>query len=636
MGTLNGLFGMPDQDDGGLFGAIGSLLGGAKLTAEQQRGMRAATSRILEMSGPSRTPRTFMQALGSGMGAFDDGVQSARDRAVLEQQRALQQQLLDWKIKDAEADYGHQQKGREREDRISKRTAAVWGAGGLPGGFDAGMGPGADNFASNAGDGMAAPGLPPRAGGVMNPAGLTPASHMNGSEFTAAAARAGLPDDMGTLNRIVALVNRGMTPDQAAASISGKSTAPEQQRDTPPQQGRNDFAPPPQQRSAGGMSELGMPTIGSPEWMQGIQQQMESAPPAQSGAPEWMQSFNKLTSLGLPTSVALSTAMSQREPGMQSPGGPGKRPNQTQMMVQNLMAEARIRFEEGDKPGAEKLLEMAQKFRPKATWKEVTQGNRVVNQAFFDDGEEGEMSNSAVAAKLHFQNVGPHTKGVDAYTGEERVRYQNGLSPSDQVSIQNSMRSDRRARDANDIAAGRKVIDTSTGLRKEFDDLPEVKSYKKALPAFSAIEGAVKRNTTQSDINIVYGLAKLYDPDSVVREGEYATVANSPNVPERVKGWIQYVAGGGRLTQQVKNEIMAEAKGRMKSYEDPYMSARQNYTTISRNSGADPSLIFPSEHRSPTTTRKGPTHKSAMKGQVMDGYRFKGGNPADPNAWEKL
>lgn len=30
------------------------------------------------------------------------------------------------------------------------------------------------------------------------------------------------------------------------------------------------------------------------------------------------------------------------------------------------------------------------------------------------------------------------------------------------------------------------------------------------------------------------------------------------------------------------------------------------------------------------------TNKSAIKGQIMDGYRFKGGNPADPTAWEKI
>lgn len=31
-----------------------------------------------------------------------------------------------------------------------------------------------------------------------------------------------------------------------------------------------------------------------------------------------------------------------------------------------------------------------------------------------------------------------------------------------------------------------------------------------------------------------------------------------------------------------------------------------------------------------------PAPKSVLKGQVMDGYKFKGGNPADPTAWEKL
>ncbi len=517
---------------------IFDLLGG--MSPEQNQGLLAAAAQVLRDSAPSRNPQSFLQTAVGGAAAFQQGVQSMRDRKMFEEQRAVQQQLLDWKLKDAEADFGHQQGVRDREGRIGKRTAALWGSG-------------------------------------------SPSSVLSSL---------GLSED-GT----------SLQPPMASAM---------------PGAGQNSSK------------------VGGPDWLQNWQMQNRMPGPSgargQSGAPS---AFGLSFGLGLPLDIPRMQSMAPQgglPPAMAPRAG---RPNQTQMLLQNMMSEAQIRFEEGDKAGAEKLLDMIQKFRPTATWKEVTQGNRVVNQAFFDNGEEGEMSNSPVAAKLHFQNVGPHTKGVDAYTGEERVRYQNGMSPSDQVSIENSMRADRRARDANDIAAGRKVIDTSTGLRKEFDDLPEVRSYKKALPAFTAIEGAVKRNTTQSDINIVYGLAKLYDPDSVVREGEYATVANSPNVPERVKGWVQYVAGGGRLTPQVKNEIMAEARGRMKSYEDPYTAARQNFTTISQNSGADPSLIFPSEHRSPTA-RKGPTHKSAMKGQVMDGYRFKGGNPADPNAWEKL
>lgn len=41
-----------------------------------------------------------------------------------------------------------------------------------------------------------------------------------------------------------------------------------------------------------------------------------------------------------------------------------------------------------------------------------------------------------------------------------------------------------------------KSVETSTGLRKEFDDLPEVKSYKLAKTAYKSIEDASKRNTT--------------------------------------------------------------------------------------------------------------------------------------------
>jgi len=172
------------------------------------------------------------------------------------------------------------------------------------------------------------------------------------------------------------------------------------------------------------------------------------------------------------------------------------------------------------------------------------------------------------------------TASPDALLTDRRMRDQNLI-----------------AQEANQIAKGQKIATNSTALRKEFDDLPEVKNYKQALPAYTAIVDASKRNTPQADINLVYGIAKLYDPTSVVREGEYNTVANSPNIPERIKGYAQYLAGGGKLTPQVKAQIVQEATGRIGSYENEYVASRNNYSDIAQRSGADPSLLFPSNFK---------------------------------------
>jgi hypothetical protein len=144
-------------------------------------------------------------------------------------------------------------------------------------------------------------------------------------------------------------------------------------------------------------------------------------------------------------------------------------------------------------------------------------------------------------------------------------------------------------RDAATIQTG---FQNESGLRKEFEALPEIKNYKQAYPAFAAIKDAAGRNTPQADINIVYGIAKLYDPTSVVREGEYATVANSPNIPEKIKGYAQYLAGGGRLSPETKAQILAEAQGRLGTYEAEAGKARSSYDAIARRRGIDPANVF--------------------------------------------
>lgn len=199
-------------------------------------------------------------------------------------------------------------------------------------------------------------------------------------------------------------------------------------------------------------------------------------------------------------------------------------------------------------------------------------------------------------ASISFRDTNPNSPTYGQQTGGAPVQKQQ--SPDNAATVNASMANANATREVaaatRDAAKIGKQYETEQGLRKEFEALPEVKKYKSAVPAFKGIEDAVKRNTPQSDINIVYGIAKLYDPESVVREGEYATVANSPNIPERVKGYAQYLAGGGRLTQKVKDEILAEARSRMQSFDTEFTKARGDFESIATRTGVDPTRVFPS------------------------------------------
>lgn len=151
---------------------------------------------------------------------------------------------------------------------------------------------------------------------------------------------------------------------------------------------------------------------------------------------------------------------------------------------------------------------------------------------------------------------------------------------------------DARQRDQNAIAQGAQSVKNETELRKEFEGLPEVKNYKQAYPSYAAITDAAKRSSPMADINLVYGLAKLYDPNSVVREGEYATVANAPGMPERIKGWVQYVQGGGKLTPDVKRQIIEEAKSRINTYGGEFEKAAQSYMPIVTQRGGNAANVM--------------------------------------------
>jgi hypothetical protein len=104
-------------------------------------------------------------------------------------------------------------------------------------------------------------------------------------------------------------------------------------------------------------------------------------------------------------------------------------------------------------------------------------------------------------------------------------------------------------------------------VRKEVMRLPSYQNYSSAMPIYRSMLETSGRDSKASDLNLVYGLGKILDPNSVVREGELVMAKNTASLPDFLVGAINSLNGGAALTPETRQAILKEAYGRMQSYE---------------------------------------------------------------------
>jgi hypothetical protein len=61
------------------------------------------------------------------------------------------------------------------------------------------------------------------------------------------------------------------------------------------------------------------------------------------------------------------------------------------------------------------------------------------------------------------------------------------------------------------------------------------------------------------DVGLVFAIMKMYDPISVVREGEQATAQNSAGVPSAIIGLYNNLVGGGKMGDKQREQIRSQA-----------------------------------------------------------------------------
>jgi hypothetical protein len=135
-------------------------------------------------------------------------------------------------------------------------------------------------------------------------------------------------------------------------------------------------------------------------------------------------------------------------------------------------------------------------------------------------------------------------------------------------------------------------------LRKEFNNLPDVKESNMILPKIKAMESAyAESQKTNNYVAVDQALITLYnkltDPNSVVRESEYARTAENIPLLNAIKGKAQKVlAGGAGLTQSERTALMTMARLMKQGYGEIRGRRTNEYKSYANSAGLNADELF--------------------------------------------
>jgi len=166
-------------------------------------------------------------------------------------------------------------------------------------------------------------------------------------------------------------------------------------------------------------------------------------------------------------------------------------------------------------------------------------------------------------------------------------------------------------------AAG--VVDPNAGFKDKGQMVTAEGSlrddYVKQSQSFITVRDAKNRldnleKTGAGDMTLVFQFMKMLDPGSTVREGEYASAANSAGVPSSVQALYNKAIGEGSIGTKARKEILGQANKIFESAAVQHDKATTTFANISKRLGLNPDNVV--IDLSPT----GPVKKPVASGDI--------------------
>lgn len=152
--------------------------------------------------------------------------------------------------------------------------------------------------------------------------------------------------------------------------------------------------------------------------------------------------------------------------------------------------------------------------------------------------------------------------------------------------------SDYQTADANRKAAVAKI--TAGGLNsvqqsaafKLVDDYEKASGdIQKQIGAYNRVVASAQNPSAAGDLSLIFNYMKILDPGSTVREGEFATAANSGTLGDKITNIYNKVMEGTRLTDQQRKDFVDRATNLYSSAIEQQKQVDRTYTDRAQNYG---------------------------------------------------
>lgn len=156
------------------------------------------------------------------------------------------------------------------------------------------------------------------------------------------------------------------------------------------------------------------------------------------------------------------------------------------------------------------------------------------------------------------------------------------------------------------------------------------KDFDEIANAWDRLSSGANDPSPAGDVALIFNYMKMLDPGSTVREGEFATAQQTTGIPGYIRNLYNQSINGERLSPSQRADFFNQAENIFESSEQRRTNLEDAFVRLGERAGlARADLVI--DRGAAPSVQVGP-----KEGDIQDGYRFKGGDPADPNAWEKL